>query len=176
MRDFPRPRSTPSSQAQIDQMNNAHMKQQADKHAQDMQVPLVLIGLFCLAILYGFLTPQCAYALLQTLQTSHQIALGALNQQLKNASEKSERLEQAQKDLEQKHKDVQEKHDVVVGIASASLLQLPSCSSQQRKACMCSCAKLHHTHAHRHRLAISLACVIERQKIREARRCVCARQ
>ena len=109
-------------------------KKQGEKHAQDMQVPLVLIGLFCLAILYGFLTPQCAYALLQTLQTSHQIALGDLNQQLKNASDKSERLEQAQKEVEQKHTAVQEKHDVVVGIASASLLQLLSCSSQQRKA------------------------------------------
>lgn len=40
--------------------------------------------------------------------------LSSQAQQLKDAGEKCERLEQAQKDLQRKHKDVQEKHTAVV--------------------------------------------------------------
>ena len=46
------------SDLQSKEAERQHMKLQAHKQAQDMQVPLVLVGLFCLAILYGCLTPH----------------------------------------------------------------------------------------------------------------------
>ena len=57
---------------------------------------------------------------------ANQKQLGILNEKLKTAVAKSERLEQSHTDMEQKHKDAQAKHHASV---CPSSLRLPGCSS-----------------------------------------------
>ena len=62
----------------------------------------------------------------QAQEMANQKQLGILNEKLKTAVAKSERLEQSHVDMEQKHKDAQAKHNDLV---CPSSLRLPRCST-----------------------------------------------
>lgn len=75
------------------------------------------------------LNPRRA-CVLQAQEMAFQKQLGILNEQLKSAVAKSERLEQSHTDMEQKHKDSQAKYNASVCPSSLRLCdRLPRCSS-----------------------------------------------
>ena len=92
------------------------MQRVAIERANAQQVPPLMTGLFCLDIATAFSPVDGRARSLQAAEATHQNKVDTLEQQLKDAGEKCERLEQAQKDLQRQHKHVQEQ--LTAGVSS----------------------------------------------------------